>query len=178
MTEPAPNTGLNNTPPSEPPKDEAKFTQADLDKVVQDRLKSEKTKYEKVIADKEAEAKKQAELAQMTELDRIKAEKEDFVTKYQAEADKNALSIQKDETRKLMSEKALPDVFLESVLVAKDQESTKSRINKVKAVFDEAVKTAIEKQLKTHVPSSGGVNSSQSGINKDVAQKPWNRFKQ
>lgn len=102
MTEPNPNTPPQGNP-QEPPKDEAKFTQADLDKIVQKRLDEQK-----------AETEKQAELAKMSEIDRLKAEKEDLESKYQAEADKNALSTQKEELRKYMSEKQLILLFLAS----------------------------------------------------------------
>lgn len=138
----------------QPPKSntEMKFTQDDVNRIVQERLKAEKTKFEQQIEEQKAEAQRQAELAKMDELQRAQAELEDFKNKYQAEADKNALSIQKDETRKFMKEKGLPDCFLDSVLVPKDTEATKKRIDTFKGVFDEAVKQAVEAKIPSHVP--------------------------
>lgn len=159
-------------------KKEALFTQDDVNKIIQERLKDEKNKFEKLIADQKEEAEKQAKLSQMTELDRLKAEKDDLEAKFQAEADKNALALQKDETRKLMQEKELPECFLESVLIPKDNEATKARIEKIKTTFDEAVKKAVEAKIPAHVPNSGSLSNNANGIKKDIAQKPWNRFKQ
>lgn len=136
------------------PNPETKFTQDDVNRIVQERLKAEKTKFEQLIEDQKAEAQRQAELAKMDELQRAQAELEDFKNKYQAEADKNALSIQKDETRKFMKEKGLPDCFLDSVLVPKDIEATKKRIDTFKGVFDEAVKHAVEAKIPSHIPQS------------------------
>lgn len=164
----------------EPPKSspEKKFTQDDVNRIVQDRLKAEKVKFEQQIEEQKAEAQRQAELAQMNELQRAQAELEDFKNKYQAEADKNALSAQKDETRRFMKEKGLPDCFLDSVLVPKDTDATKKRVESIKSVFDEAVKQAVEAKIPAHVPQGGGNSKQTSGINKDIPKKPWNRFKQ
>ena len=55
----------------------------------------------------------------MSEIDRLKAEKDDLTAKYQAEADKNALSVQKDELRKYMTEKEVSNTFLDFLIVYK-----------------------------------------------------------
>lgn len=137
---------------------EAKFTQADIDKIVQTRLSEQKASFEKKLADQKAAAEKEAELAKLSEIDRLKAEKDDLNAKYQAEADKNALSVQKDETRKIMAEKGLPDCFLDSVLVAKDSDATNARIDSIKSVFDEAVQKAVVAKIPSHVPGGSGAN--------------------
>lgn len=152
MTEEKPDTQEQKQEPAQ----EAKFTQADIDKIVQKRLGEQKATFEKQLADQKAEAEKAAELAKMSEIDRLKAEKEDLVTKYQAEADKNALSIQKDDLRKYMTEKEVNNTFLDFLLVPKDLEKSKANVDNFKSVFDEAVKQAVEAKIPSHVPQGKG----------------------
>lgn len=177
MTEENPNTpqGQQEPPQSNP---EMKFTQDDVNRIVQDRLKAEKAKFEQQIEEQKAEAQRQAELAKMDELQRAQAELEDFKNKYQAEADKNALSIQKDETRKFMKEKGLPDCFLDSVLVPKDTDATKKRVESIKSVFDEAVKQAVEAKIPAHVPQGGnGGNPTGDSLKLKTYKHKFNQFK-
>lgn len=148
-------------------KQEAKFTQADLDKIVQTRLSEQKASFEKKIEEQKKEAKKQAELAKMSEIDRLKAEKEDLNAKYQVEADKNALSVQKDDLRKYMTEKEVNNTFLDFLIVPKDLDKSKANVDNFKSVFDEAVQKAVEAKIPSHVPEgSGGTQSttSQGGL--------------
>lgn len=135
---------------------EAKFTQADIDKIVQKRLGEQKAAFDKQLADQKAEAEKAAELAKMPEIDRLKAEKDDLIAKYQAEADKNALSVQKDDLRKYMTEKEVNNTFLDFLIVPKDLDKSKANVDNFKSVFDEAVQKAVEAKIPTHVPPAGG----------------------
>ncbi len=160
------------------PTQEAKFTQAELDKIVQTRLGEQKASFEKKLADQKAQAQKQAELAKMSEIDRLKAQNNDLAEKYQAEADKNALTIQKDDLRKYMTEHGVSHDFLDFLLKEKDMDLSKANVDNFKKVFDEAVQKAVEAKIPTHVPGGAGATAPKSGINKDIAQKPWNRFKQ
>lgn len=148
---------------------EAKFTQTDLDKIVQTRLSEQKSKFEKQIEEQKKEAEKQAELAKLSEIDRLKAEKDDINAKYQAEADKNALSVQKEDLRKYMSEKEVSHTFLDFLIKEKDMEASKSNVDNFKKVFDEAVKTEVEKKIPSHVPNTQGGNSG--GNDLDVYRK-------
>lgn len=148
---------------------EAKFTQADIDKIVQTRLSEQKSKFEKQIEEQKKEAEKQAELAKLSEIDRLKAEKDDITAKYQAEADKNALSVQKEDLRKYMSEKEVSHTFLDFLIKEKDMEASKSNVDNFKKVFDEAVKTEVEKKIPSHVPNTQGGNSG--GNDLDVYRK-------
>lgn len=148
---------------------EAKFTQTDLDKIVQTRLSEQKSKFEKQIEEQKKEAEKQAELAKLSEIDRLKAEKDDITAKYQAEADKNALSIQKEDLRKYMTEKEVSHTFLDFLIKEKDMEVSKANVDNFKKVFDEAVKTEVEKKIPSHVPNTQG--GSGGGNDLDVYRK-------
>lgn len=145
---------------------EAKFTQADIDKIVQKRLGKQKAAFDKQLADQKAEAEKQAELAKMSEIDRLKAEKDDVTAKYQAEADKNALTLQKDDLRKYMTEKEVSHDFLNFLLKEKDMDMSKANVDNFKKVFDEAVQKAVEAKIPSHVPGGGGntATMSQGGL--------------
>ena len=176
MTEPNPNTPPQGNP-QEPPKDEPKFTQADLDKIVQKRLGEQKAAFDKQLADQKAEAEKQAELAKLSEIDRLKAEKDDITAKYQAEADKNALSIQKEDLRKYMTEKEVSHTFLDFLIKEKDMETSKSNVDNFKKVFDEAVKTEVEKKIPSLVPRTQSGSGSGNGMALKSFKHPFNRFK-
>lgn len=165
MTEANPNTPPQGNP-QEPPKDEAKFTQADLDKIVQTRLSEQKSKFEKQIEEQKKEAEKQAELAKLSEIDRLKAEKDDITAKYQAEADKNALSIQKEDLRKYMTEKEVSHTFLDFLIKEKDMEASKANVDNFKKVFDEAVKSEVEKKIPSHVPNTQSGNGGGNDLDK------------
>lgn len=151
---------------------EAKFTQTDLDKIVQTRLSEQKSKFEKQIEEQKKEAEKQAELAKLSEIDRLKAEKDDINAKYQAEADKNALSVQKEDLRKYMSEKEVSHTFLDFLIKEKDMEASKSNVDNFKKVFDEAVKTEVEKKIPSHVPNTQGgkTQTTEGGLRGAIAE--------
>ena len=132
---------------------DAKFTQDDVNKILSERLAEEKAKKDKELADLKAEMERKAELDKMSEQDRTKARLADIEKKYQEELDKNALAIQKDETRKLLEEEKLPASFLNFVLVPKDETKTKLNISELKKVFDEEVKKGVEAKIPSHKPS-------------------------
>lgn len=139
---------------------EAKFTQADIDKIVQTRLSEQKASFEKKIEEQKKEAEKAAELAKMSEIDRLKAQNDDLTAKYQAEADKNALALQKEDLRKYMTEKEVSHDFLDFLLKEKDMDMSKANVDNLKKVFDEAVQKAVEAKIPSHVPGGSGGNSS------------------
>lgn len=157
---------------------EAKFTQADIDKIVQKRLGEQKAAFDKQLADQKAEAEKQAELAKMSEIDRLKAEKDDLTAKYQAEADKNALALQKDDLRKYMTEKGVSHDFLNILLKEKDMDMSKANVDNFKKVFDEAVQKAVEAKIPSHVPGGGGGTIPPTGnLKLKTFKHKFNQFK-
>lgn len=148
---------------------EAKFTQDDLNKLLQERLASEKTKHQKELEDLKSQMERDAELAKMSEIERAKAEAEDYKAKWQKSQDEIALNNQTIETRKLLKEANLSDDFLKFVLVPKDENQTKVNINNLKTVFEAEIKKGVEAQIKPHKPSGsssatvGNDNNRNSG---------------
>lgn len=139
--------------PNKDPNKEAKFTQDDLNKLLQERLASEKTKHQKELEDLKSQMERDAELAKLSEIERAKAELEDYKAKWQKSQDEIALNNQTVETRKLLKEANLSDEFLKFVLVPKDENQTKENINNLKTVFEVEIKKGVEAQIKPHKPS-------------------------
>lgn len=140
-------------------KKDAKFTQDDLNRLLSERLAEAKTKHEKELADLKAKHEREAELAKMSEKDRLDAQYKDLQEKYQQEKDKNELAVQTEETRKLLEEAKLPTAFLKFVQVPKDSKQTQLNINELKTVFDSEVKKGVEAQIKPHKPN-GNTNTT------------------
>lgn len=171
----------------EPAPEEKTFSQAEIDEInakhqeeinsLSERLKSEyKRKADGEIKAAKAKMEEEVKRAGMSELEKANAELEDYKNKYQEEADKNALSIQKDDLRKYMTEKEVNNTFLDFLIVPKDLDKSKVNVDNFKSVFDEAVQKAVEAKIPSHVPNTNGTTKA-SGIKKDIPQKPWNRFK-
>ena len=135
-------------------KTEVKFTQEDLNKLLQDRLATEKTKHQKELDDLKAQMTRDAELSKMNEQERIKAELEDYKAKFQKSQDEIALNLQTEQTRGFLKEANLSNDFLKFVLVPKDENQTKANIQNLKTVFDAEVKKGVEAQIKTHKPGN------------------------
>lgn len=154
---------------------DAKFTQEDVNKVLSDRLATEKAKHEKEIADLKAKMEREAELAKMSENERVKAELEDYKKKFQEEADKNALAVQTEETRKMLEAANIPTAFLKFVQVPKDSKQTQLNVNELKTVFDAEVKKGVEAQIKPHKPN-GNTNTVAGTDNKNNSGRSYSGF--
>lgn len=151
---------------------EQTFTQADIDSLkaqhqaemdkLAGKLRAEFKEKEK--AAKEA-AEKAARQANMSELEKANAELEDLRIQLQQSQDTIALTGQKDETRKLMSELGVDVNCLDYVFVPKDMEATKARAKAFKAYIDNVKKTTFENNVQSKAPSAGGV---QTGSNVDI----------
>ena len=109
-------------------------------------------KYAEQIRQIKEDTEKQAKFDKMSDLQKAETRATEAETKLQALEDKIALNEQKEETRKLMKDKGLPDTFLDAVLVFKDAEATLAKITEVKELFDAEVQKAVEDRVKTHVP--------------------------
>ena len=148
---------------------EAKFTQEDLNKLLQTRVNEMNTKHQKELDELKAKMEREAELSKMNENDRIKAELEDLRAKNQKYEDDIALNIQSEQTRQFLKDANLPDSFLKFVLVPKDENQTKVNINNLKTVFEAEIKKGVEAQIKPHKPSGsssatvGNDNNRNSG---------------
>jgi hypothetical protein len=116
------------------------------------------------------EAEKQARFEKMSELEKAQTEANESKAKLQALEDKIALNEQREETRKLMKDKGLPDTFLDAVLVFKDAEATLTKIIEIKELFDAEVQKAVEGRIKTHTPKQNTA-TDEGGFTEEMARK-------
>lgn len=144
---------------------EPTFTQADIDKIneehanalkeLETRLKGEaERKVDGAIKKTRAEMEEQAKKANMSELEKTTAELEEYKTKYQEQADINAIAVQKENARKFMAEVGVDAKCLDFVFVPKDEETTKARIQAFKEYTDGVKKATFENGVNSTVPSA------------------------
>jgi len=164
--------------------DEAKFTQADLDALkaehekaindLKDRHKEElDRKVDGAVKKALAEAEEKAKEANMSELDKAKkalekANKatEDFRIKYEAEAEKTALTAQREQALKDLAELGIDASCLDYVFIAKDTEGTKAKAKAFKEYIDNVKKTTFESNVRSTIPGASGTSST--GSNADI----------
>ena len=164
---------------------ETTFTQADIDNLKAEHDKAlkelnERHKYEldrkveAAIKKAQADAEEAAKKANMSELEKATAELEEYKSKYQEQADLNALTVQKDETRKLMSELGVDSGCLDFVFIPKDTEGTKARCKAFKEYIDKVKKETFEGGVQSKVPGAGGQggNSEEAALRKVMGLPP------
>lgn len=149
---PAPPAAPENPPtdPPEPPAEpEKKYSDADLDKIINDKFARWQTDKEKEID----EAKK---LANLTEQEKAAIEL-DQITKQLEELKKaNTLNEMSKTARKILSENgvAVDDDIL-SILVSSDADATKTAVDNFATLFKKAVDDAVKEKLKNPAPKAG-----------------------
>lgn len=145
--------------------EEKTFTQADFDRFKsemeakhQEDLNNLAGKLRAEFKEKEAKAKEAAEKAakqaNMSDLEKANAEIADLKAKYQEKEDIIALTSQKDETRKIMSEMGVDERCLDYVFIPKDIEGTKARVMAFKEYIDNVKKETFENGLKSTIPNN------------------------
>lgn len=166
----------NNNSATDDKSKEAKFTQDDLNKLLSERINEQNAKHKQELEDLKAKMQRDAELSKMNENERVKAELEDYKKKLQEAEDKNALSIQTEETRKMLEDAKVPTSFLKFVLVPKDAKQTQLNINELKTVFDAEVKKGVEEQIKPHIPkgNSATVGNNEKRVNSGHSYSGFN----
>lgn len=127
-------------------------------------------KYAEQIRQIKEDTEKQAKFDKMSDLQKAETRATEAEEKLQALEDKIALNEQKEETRKLMKDKGLPDTFLDAVLVFKDAEATLAKITEVKELFDAEVQKAVEGRIKTHTPKQNTA-TDEGGFTEEMARK-------
>lgn len=139
---------------------EAKYTNDDLDEIIQKRLARERAKMEREIrkqiedeaAGKQTEAQK---LENMTELQRAKYEAQKL------RAEKEALEQERDLTQQTAiarRELAAADINLGddllAMFVSADADKTGAAIDQLKELWPKAVNEAVQRQLKREIPKA------------------------
>lgn len=147
---------------------EAKYTDADVDGMIQSRLARERAKIEREVREqlaKEAnDAQTQAQkLENMTELQRAQYEAKQLKAKNEALEAERDLSRQMAIARRELSDAGISmgDDLL-SMFVAADAEKTGAAIDRIKELWPKAVNEAVQKELKRTTPpaSQGGSQTS------------------
>ncbi len=140
------------------------FTQEDIDKITADLTAKHQDEMDKLAGklraefkEKEAKAKadaeKQARQANMSELEKANEQIKELETKYQEQADINAIANQKEETRKIMSEMGVEEKCLNFVFVPKNTDETKARVKAFKEYIDEVKKNTFENNVNSTIPN-------------------------
>lgn len=127
------------------------------------RVNKQKETWEQTTQEAIAEAvKKAAERAQMSEKERLEAERKDQEAKQAAENAKLKQQLATYKAKSLLAGKGLPqdDIFVSS-FVRDDDEQTEMAIDAFKSAFDEAVKAEVTKRMTgTKTPAAGGGSAS------------------
>ena len=145
---------------------EKTFTQADLDALkethskaiadLNERHKNElDRKVEAAIKKAQAEAEEAARISNMSELEKAQKEANDFKAKYEAEAEKTALTAQKEETIKIMNDLGVDLKCLDFVFIPKDIEGTKARVQAFRDYVGDVKKTTFEDNVQSKAPKAG-----------------------
>lgn len=158
---------------------EKTFTQADVDKIVGDRLARLKAKHEEELKAKVSEAEK---LAKMTEEERAKAEidiakaelkamREEF-DKVKAEFEGQQMLAQ---VTKELNDRGLP-ISMAQNLIGADAETTKGNIDRFEADW----KTSLEQHIKAEIKSSSSSPrlelKGKEGVHKDPKDMSFSEF--
>lgn len=135
--------------PDTPPKKEAKYTDEDVDKII-NRKFAEWEKKQKNAVD---EAKK---LAEMNAQQKAEYERDQLKEQLQEYQKKETLAEMAKTARKMLSEEniVIPDELL-SMMVSTDAEQTKAAVDGFLKVFKSTVEEAVKERLKGEPPRKG-----------------------
>ena len=166
-------TTENNTQQqAQQPAQERTFPQADVDRMIADRLSRERRQHQQDIENARSEGRTEAErLAQMTQEQRAQAERER--AEREAQQREQALAQREaDITRRELRAQAIDTLIsrelpheLESVLDYSSADACNASIDNIERVFRAAVQSAVDARLK-----SSGVNLPAPGNKPDYAK--------
>ena len=138
------------------------FTQADIDKIIGDRLKRESEKWQKTVEEKLTEAKK---MAKMNAEEKAEYERKQAEADYQRRLAEVTARELKAEAKETLTEKQLP-LELAEVLNYTDADTCKASIDAVEKAFRAAVEKGVNQRLKdsSTAPQQGRQTQSLSGL--------------
>ena len=155
QTEPAKTEQATQDPGKGKQKVEKTFTQAEVDKIVQERLERQ----QKANEEKQAEA---AKLAAMNEKERTEYQIKQLTEELNAYKARENRAAMAKEASAMLSEKGLtgiPDELI-SPLISDDAEQTKKAVESFASTFQTAVDSAVKARLAGTTPKTGGTVSS------------------
>ena len=130
---------------------EKMYTDADVQRLIADKLAEAETAWTQKLEDAKSEAEKLAKLSKEEKLAHEEQKRIAALEEREAAVPKRELEA---ETAKLLSEKQIPDSVL-GLVIGKDADETKKNIDTFKTVFDEAVQKAVETRLAGKTPTTG-----------------------
>ena len=148
-TDPKPTDPPADPKPKDPKPPELKYSDADLDKILNQKFAEWQKKQQKAID----EAKK---LAEMDAQERAEHERDELQKELDALKKKDSLSEMTKTARKMLSDEGVrvPDEVL-AMIVNTDAEKTKSAVDAFGKVFKDAVESAVKEKLKGNPPKKG-----------------------
>lgn len=133
--------------------DEKKYTDADVDRMINQKFSKWKKDQEKAVS----EAKK---LASMTEQEKAEHERDELQKELDSLKKANALAEMGREARKMLSDDGItaPDDLVD-MIITEDAETTKANVQQFSKLFKAAVKDAVKEALKGKAPGTGSSGS-------------------
>ena len=147
--------------------EDKKFTQAEIDKIVEKRIARERSKIdaevEKRLQEKESEAKR---LAKMTDEERKDEERTKRERELEERERKIAIAEMRAEAEKQLREKSIPQELAQFIVDA-DAEITKTNLETMERVFNEALEKSVEERLRGKTPAKPTDNKggAKAGVN-------------
>lgn len=129
--------------------DEKKYSDADLDKIINQKFAKWQKDQEKAVS----EAKK---LASMTEQEKAEHERDEFKKELEALKKANNMAEMGKQARKMLNEDGIniPDDLV-NLIIAEDAETTKDTVQQFSKLFKAAVQDAVKEALKGKTPGTG-----------------------
>ena len=129
--------------------DEKKYSDADLDKIINQKFARWQKDQEKAVS----EAKK---LASMTEQEKAEHERDEIKKELEALKKANNMAEMGKQARKMLNEDGIniPDDLV-NLIIAEDAETTKDTVQQFSKLFKAAVQDAVKEALKGKTPGTG-----------------------
>lgn len=142
--------------------DEKKYSDADLDKIINQKFAKWQKDQEKAVS----EAKK---LASMTEQEKAEHERDEIKKELEALKKANNMAEMGKQARKMLNEDGIniPDDLV-NLIIAEDAETTKDTVQQFSKLFKTAVQDAVKEALKGKAPGTG---SSSGTVTKEQIMK-------
>ena len=142
--------------------DEKKYSDADLDKIINQKFAKWQKDQEKAVS----EAKK---LASMTEQEKAEHERDEIKKELEALKKANNMAEMGKQARKMLNEDGIniPDDLV-NLIIAEDAETTKDTVQQFSKLFKAAVQDAVKEALKGKTPGTG---SSSGTVTKEQIMK-------
>ena len=146
--------------------DEKKYSDADLDKIINQKFAKWQKDQEKAVSEAE-------KLAKMTEQEKAEHERDEIKKELEALKKANNLAEMGKQARKMLAEENinLPDDLV-NLIIADSAEATKETVQQFSKLFKAAVQDAVKEALKGKTPGTG---SSSGTITKEQIMKITDR---